>query len=85
VRKYSTVISGISGDVFVAEDGDLDISRQPSCLALEKRAIAQIIVIMLDQVEGITYRDSRGDVGAARRTVRSPQVPHNRLAVDREA
>jgi hypothetical protein len=45
----------IFGDVFVEQDAGLSIAQQPrqSCFTLEKRAIAEILAIMLDQVEGV--------------------------------
>jgi hypothetical protein len=78
----------ISGNVFVEQDARLAILQQPRqrSLAIEKRAIAQILTIVLDQVEGVRARGPRSlastQLVEARQTVR-PQ--HHCLAVDREA
>jgi putative intracellular protease/amidase len=52
----------IPGDVFVEHDARLGIAQQSRQrgLAVEKRAIAQILAIALDQVEGIEDRLMRG-------------------------
>jgi hypothetical protein len=45
----------ILGDVVVAQDASIGLAQQPRQrgLALKERATAQIVAIMLDQVEGI--------------------------------
>jgi hypothetical protein len=52
----------ILGDVFVNQDVTLSIEQQPRQrgLAFMKRVIAQIVAIMLDQVEGVEDRGSSG-------------------------
>jgi hypothetical protein len=42
-------------DVFIEQDAGLGVRQQPCqrCLAVEERAIAHILAVMLDQVEGI--------------------------------
>jgi hypothetical protein len=78
----------IPADVFVEQDGSLSIAQQPRqcCFAVEERAITQVLTIMLDQVECIEDRGTRGGAAAQllepRKAVR-PQ--NNRLAIDREA
>jgi hypothetical protein len=44
----------IFGNVFVQQDTDLGITQEPRQrgLPVQERAIAQILAIMLDQVEG---------------------------------
>src|SRR5215475_9407319 len=75
-------------DVFVEQDANLGVAQQPRQrgLALQKRTIAQILTVMLDQIEGIEDRCVCGltttQLLEPRQTVR-PE--HNRLAVDREA
>jgi len=78
----------ILGDVFVEQDARLRIAQQSRQrgLAVEKRAIAQILAVVLDQVERVEDRCTCGSPAAQRielgQTVRSY---HNRLPVDREA
>ncbi len=54
--------STILGDVFVKQDARFSIAQQSrqSCFAFEKREIAQIFAVMLDQVEGVEDRASSG-------------------------
>jgi hypothetical protein len=54
--------SPILGDVFVQQDACLSIAQQPRQrrLPVEKREIAQILAIMLDNVEGIEDLGSSG-------------------------
>jgi hypothetical protein len=57
----------ISGDMFIEQDmsvGTAQQSRQRG-LAIEERMIAQILAIVLDQIEGIQHRNMRG-LSAAR-------------------
>jgi hypothetical protein len=48
----------ILGDVFVEQDARLDATQEARqrCLAVKEGALAQILAIMLDQVEGIEDR-----------------------------
>jgi hypothetical protein len=67
----------ILGDVSVKQDACLGIAQQPRqhSLALKKRAIAQILAIMLDKVEGIKDGGSSGlSTGTTPRTVTSRQA-----------
>jgi hypothetical protein len=52
----------ILGNVFVQQDADLGIAQQARQrgLAVEERQIAQILAIMLDQVERVEDRGSSG-------------------------
>jgi len=45
----------VSGDVFVEQDSCLGIAQKPcQCrLAVEKRMVAQILTVVLDQIKGV--------------------------------
>ena len=53
----------ILGDVFVEQDAGLDIAQKSRrCrLAIEERAIAYILAIVLDQVKGVENGRTRGN------------------------
>jgi len=63
------------------------VSRKCQCgLAIEERAIPQILAIVLDQVKGVEDRGSSSLPAAQLFEARHPiGAQHNRLAVDREA
>jgi hypothetical protein len=58
VREHGRTILG---DVFIEQDASLDSAQQQrqGGLAVEQRAIAQILAVALDQVEGIEDRIMR--------------------------
>jgi hypothetical protein len=47
--------SAVLGNVFIEQDARLGIAQQPRqrCLAVEERAIAHVLAVMLDEVEGV--------------------------------
>jgi len=77
----------ILSDVFVEQDARLGIAQQPrQCgFAVEEREVAQIITIVLDQVEGVEDCGPRGLSPAQliepRQTV---GAEYDRLSIDRE-
>jgi hypothetical protein len=48
----------ILGEVFVQQDAGLDATQEARqrCLSVKEGALAQILAVVLDQVEGIEYR-----------------------------
>ena len=66
----------ILGDVFVEQDAGVGIAQQPRerGLAVEKGAIAQILAIVLDQVEGVEIGGMRGHT-AGPHLKQIPNVP----------
>jgi len=80
--------SAVLGNVFVEQDARLDMAQQPRQrgFAVEEWTIAQILAVMLDQIEGIEDRGTRGVPLAEILELRQAIWPqHHRLAVDREA
>ena len=78
----------IPADVFVEQDGSLSIAQQSrqGCFAVEERAITQVLTIVLDQVEGVEDRGTRGGAAAQLLEPRKAVRPQNNLlAIDREA
>src|SRR5258708_9344849 len=75
VRKYGRAILG---DVFVKQDAGLGIAQQSRKhgLAIEKRPIAQVLAIVLDQIKGVEHSPyARHPVDATRRIVTSRLAP----------
>jgi hypothetical protein len=78
----------VASDVFVEQDARLGIAQQQRQrgLAVEKRPLAKILTIVLDQVKGLQDRSTRSP--RRRSSLESGQAvrpQHDGLAVDREA